>query len=208
MSTYRLSTGTVDNLQELVGIKGYDSNETYSLNDVVVYVDTNNGVKLYQSLDDYNTSSLSDNTKWKEVSLGGGSEIGDIGFAPFGIDESLNLRRYLNGQVISQTQFVSFTNKVKSAIALYPNLSATETNWQAEKTNSKLGQCGKFVIDDDAGKIRLPAVVNAQGLLELSGIGNLVNESLPNISGGVRKFCKEYMLNGNIASGAFKGYSC
>ena len=43
-------------------------------------------------------------------------EIGDMGFAPLGIDESLNLRRYLNGQVISQTQFVPFTNKVKSAV--------------------------------------------------------------------------------------------
>lgn len=112
----------------------------------------------------------------------GGVEIGDMGFAPLGIDESLNLRRYMNGQVISQTQFVSFTNKVKAAIALYPNLAATETNWQAEKTNSKLGQCGKFVIDDTAGTIRLPCVVNAQGLLGLSGIGNLVNESLPNIN--------------------------
>ena len=67
-------------------------------------------------------------------------EIGDMGFAPLGIDESLNLRRYLNGQVISQTQFVSFTTKVKSTIALYPNLVTTETNWQAEKTNSKLGR--------------------------------------------------------------------
>lgn len=38
MSTYRLSTGTVDNLQELVGIKGYDSNEAYSLNEVVLTV--------------------------------------------------------------------------------------------------------------------------------------------------------------------------
>lgn len=109
-------------------------------------------------------------------------EIGDMGLAPLGIDESLNLRRYLNGQVISQTQFEAFTNKVKSAIALYPNLSATEENWQAEKAQSKFGQCGKFVIDDTAGTIRLPAVVNPQGLLSLSGIGNLVNESLPNIT--------------------------
>lgn len=130
-----------------------------------------------------------------------------MGFAPLGIDESLNLRRYLNGHVISQTQFVAFTAKVKSVVALFPNLNTTEANWQAEKALSKFGQVGKFVIDDDAGTIRLPAVVNAQGLLGLSSIGNLVNESLPNITGGVRKFCEEYMLNGNIASGAFKGYT-
>lgn len=106
-------------------------------------------------------------------------EIGDIGIAPFGIDESLNLRRYLNGQVISQTQFESFTNKVKSAIALYPNLSATEESWQAEVTASVLGQCGKFVIDDEAGTIRLPKVVNIQGLQDLALIGGIKAESLP-----------------------------
>ena len=108
-------------------------------------------------------------------------EIGDIGIAPFGIDESLNLRRYLNGQVISQTQFEAFTNKVKSAIAIYPNLSATEENWQAEVTASVLGQCGKFVIDDEAGTIRLPKVVNLNGLQDLALIGGIKSESLPNI---------------------------
>lgn len=115
----------------------------------------------------------------------GGVEIGDMGFAPLGIDESLNLRRYMNGQVISQTQFVAFTTKVKSAVALFPSLATTESNWQAEKALSKFGQVGKFVIDDTAQTIRLPAVVNVQGLVDLSGIGNLVNESLPNISGSL-----------------------
>ena len=82
--------------------------------------------------------------------------IGDIGFAPLGINETENKRRYLNGQVISQSQFVSFTNKIKSAIELYPNLATSETNWQAEVTNSPYGICGKFVIDDTLGTIRLP----------------------------------------------------
>lgn len=132
----------------------------------------------------------------------GGVEIGDMGFAPLGIDESLNLRRYMNGQLISQTQFVSFTTKVKSAVALFPNLGTTETNWQAEKALSKFGQVGKFVVDDAAGTIRLPAVVNPQGLLELSGIGNLVNESLPNITGSFSVVGAE----GSVApAGAFVG---
>ena len=109
--------------------------------------------------------------------------IGDIGFAPLGIDEAQNKRRYLNGQVISQTQFVSFTNKIKSAIELYPSLATTETNWQAEVTNSKLGQCGKFVIDNTAGTIRLPKVVNIQGLQDLALMGSIKAESLPNITG-------------------------
>ena len=109
--------------------------------------------------------------------------IGDIGFAPLGIDEAQNKRRYLNGQVISQAQFESFTKKIKEAIALYPSLSATETNWQAEVTNSVLGQCGKFVIDDALGTIRLPKVVNVQGLADLSLMGSIKAESLPNITG-------------------------
>ena len=114
---------------------------------------------------------------------GGGLEIGDIGIAPLGIDETQNKRRYLNGQLIVQSQFVSFTNRVKEAVQLYPNLVTTETNWQAEVTNSKLGQCGKFVIDDEAGTIRLPKVVNINGLQNLASLGGIKAESLPNIIG-------------------------
>lgn len=110
---------------------------------------------------------------------GGSLEIGDIGFSALGIDETKNLRRYLNGQVISQAQFVEFTAMLKSRVSVYPNLSITETNWQAEVTNSKLGQCGKFVIDDTAGTIRLPKVVNIQGLQDLSLLGGIKAESLP-----------------------------
>ena len=170
------------------------------MNNVVVNVDTNNEVKIYQSLADNNTSSLSDTTKWKEVSLGGGAggEIGDMGFAPLGIDESLNLRRYLNGQVISQSLSPSFTTKVKQSIALFQNLGTTESNWQSEKTLSKLGQCGKFVVDDTEGTIRLPAVVNAQGLLSLSAIGTIKDESLPNITGA-------NLVQANNTSGCFYG---
>ncbi|MBQ7284643.1 MAG: hypothetical protein IJW72_00420 [Alphaproteobacteria bacterium] len=112
---------------------------------------------------------------------GGGLEIGDIGFAAFGINETLNERRYLNGQVISQSQFEAFTKMIKERAALYPSLVTSETNWQAEVTNSKLGQCGKFVIDDELGTIRLPKVVNVQGLADLTLMGSIKAESLPNI---------------------------
>ena len=113
----------------------------------------------------------------------GGLEIGDVGISAFGIDEALNKRRYLNGQVISQAQFVEFTAMLKSRVSVYPNLATTEVNWQAEVTNSKLGQCGKFVIDDVAGTIRLPKVVNINGLQDLTGLGTIKAESLPNITG-------------------------
>ena len=135
---------------------------------------------------------------WADV--GGGLEIGDIGFAPLGIDEAQNKRRYLNGQVISQAQFVSFTNKIKAAIQLYPSIATTETNWQAEVTNSKLGQCGKFVIDNTAGTIRLPKVVNINGLQDLALMGSIKAESLPNITG---EFSATRASGSDTTSGAF-----
>lgn len=110
---------------------------------------------------------------------GGGFEVGDIGIAILPIDESENRRRYLNGQTIVQSQFPTFSTKVKTAVLQYPNLGTTESNWQAEVTNSKLGQCGKFVIDNTAGTIRLPKVVNINGLSNLNFIGNIKTESLP-----------------------------
>lgn len=119
----------------------------------------------------------------KDGKDGGGLEIGDIAPTAFGIDEAKNLRRYLNGQVISQTQFETFTNIIKERALLYPNIVTTEENWQAEVTNSKLNQCGKFVIDDALGTIRLPKVVNIQGLSDLALIGSIKAESLPNIKG-------------------------
>ncbi len=130
---------------------------------------------------------------------GGGLEIGDIGIAPLGIDETQNKRRYLNGQIISQSQFESFTNWVKERANLYPNTVATEENWQAEVTNSKLGQCGKFVIDDELGTIRLPKVVNINGLQDLALMGGIKAESLPNITGSFAHWGNSYEQTGAFA---------
>ena len=108
--------------------------------------------------------------------------IGTI-FQSVYVDESLDIARQLNGQLISSTKFTGFRSWLNTVQTATPNLFTTETNWQAEKTNSKLGQCGKFVVDDTAGTIRLPCVVNAQGLVDLALIGGIKSESLPNITG-------------------------
>lgn len=113
---------------------------------------------------------------------GGGLELATIVCMPFGVDESENKYRYLNGQVIIQEQYPAFTAKVKSWQATRPNLFTTEQNWQAEKTASKLGQSGKFVVDNTAGTIRLPLVININGLTDLANCGLIKNESLPNIT--------------------------
>ena len=78
----------------------------------------------------------------------GGLEIGDIGIAPLGIDETKGLRRYLNGSVMeanSNTQ--AFINKLKTAATLYPSLICSESDWQVIASSSVGGQCGKFVIN-------------------------------------------------------------
>ena len=126
---------------------------------------------------------LGENLLAGSFKTGASWEVGDIGQSALGIDESLNKRRYLNGQVISQTQFEQFTAWVKQKASVYTNLATTEANWQAEVTNSKLGQCGKFVIDDTLGTIRLPKVVNVNGLQDLALMGSIKAESLPNIKG-------------------------
>lgn len=66
------------NGKHYVAFKGYDSKTTYSLNDIVVSTQ-NNEVKIYQSLADNNASPLTDDTKWKEVSLGGSTYTAGTG---------------------------------------------------------------------------------------------------------------------------------
>lgn len=128
--------------------------------------------------------------------------IGTI-FQSFYVDESLDIARKLNGQLISSTKFTGFRSWLNTVQTATPSLFTTETNWQAEKTNSKLGQCGKFVVDDTAGTIRLPCVVNAQGLVDLALIGGIKSESLPNINGSVVSSTATQGILLNNLTGAF-----
>ena len=130
----------------------------------------------------------------------GGLKLGQIGIAPLGIDETLNLERYLNGQIILQDQFKGFTKHLKRRVELYPSVACTEEEWQTEVTMSAFSQCGKFVIDDNAGTIRLPKVVNIQGLTDLSKVGEIVEAGLPNITGVVSLCIAHPISNGAITT--------
>lgn len=148
--------------------------------------------------------SFIDGIHWEELKFSGGSgvELGTVVCMPFGVDESENKYRYLNGQVIIQTQYPAFTAKVKKWQETRSSLFTTETNWQAEKTASVLGQCGKFVIDDTAGTIRLPLVININGLSDLNNCGLTKYQSLPNIAGHIQNVGVQY---DNLSySGVFK----
>lgn len=112
------------------------------------------------------------------------NEIGDIGIAPLGIDETKGKRRYLNGQILIQERYKAFTNKLKNAIAKYPSLACTESEWQTIATMTVGGQVGKFVVDDNSKTIRLPKIIMPiQGLTDLSKLGEIVEAGLPNITG-------------------------
>ena len=116
-------------------------------------------------------------------------EIGDIGIAPLGIDETKGKRRYLNGQIIIQDQYTVFTDKLKKAIELYPSLACTESEWQTTATMTVGGQVGKFVVGDEAGTIRLPKIIMPiQGLTDLSKLAEIIEAGLPNITGNMKIF--------------------
>ena len=162
-----------------------------------------------------------------EKASGGGLEIGDIGIAALGIDESKGLRRYLNGSILTaNTNTQGFINKLKSAAALYPSLVCTETEWQAIASTSVGGQCGKFVINYDTGgtivvSVRLPKIIMPiQGLTDLSSLATIVEAGLPNIEGVFTTyssgslnptangaFSTSVVLTGSISTTAGYGYT-
>lgn len=181
--TYKGLNYTIDGVNDLYkGVVLYDSSETYSSTSIVFSI-ADDEISAYKSLTDDNLGNpLTDETKWKKVNLGsggGGLELCDIGMSLY-IDETKGLRRRLNGQVVAiNANTQAFLNRLKQIVALYPSLSVTETAWQAAKTASAYGQVGRFVIDEEAGTVRLPAVVNVQGALDLQKLGLTVEAGLP-----------------------------
>ena len=187
------------------GIPEWNAETEYSSTGLVKSLDGNK-IKLYRSLKDGNVGHLvSEPNWWEEVNLGGsGLEVCDIGMSLF-VDETKGLRRRLNGQIVAINQNTQgFLTRLMKIVALYPSLLTTEENWQAAKTLSDYGQVGKFVFnyaedEETVESVRLPAVVNVQGLLDLQNLGMTVEAGLPNIVG-------DLMTNGNsftAISGAF-----
>ena len=183
-----------------IGLKVYSATETYLLNDLVTTIQDGK-VHFYRSLVANNTGhDLTDEQYWEEVKLGGGSglELCDIGMALY-VDETKGLRRYLNGQIVDiNTNTQAFLDRLKEITTLHPSLLCTEEEWQSAKTMSAFGQVGKFVFNyngADIVSVRLPRVVNVQGLFDLQNLGMTVRESLPNINGYTRRGIKSSSTN-------------
>ena len=116
------------------------------------------------------------------------------------VDESLGLDYYLNGQLLTvNANLQGAVDKLKKLKAIRPSLFCTEEEWQAEKEASDHGQVGKFVLNETAGTLRLPAVINIQGVFDLQNAGLTVEAGLPNIKGMVY-YGHGYLAN---ATGAF-----
>lgn len=195
------------------GIAEWDAGTTYYLNSFCQV-----GGVIYKSMQDENINhSPADDTEgtyWSPLETGGGGsgglEVCDIGMSLY-IDETKGLRRWLNGQIVAINQNTQgFLTRLKKIVALYPSLLTTEENWQAAKTLSAFGQVGKFVFnyaedEETVESVRLPAVVNVQGLLDLQNLGMTVKAGLPNIIGNIYSSTN---IGGpfNSASGAFSTY--
>lgn len=189
------------------GIPEWDAGTTYYLNSFCQV----GGVIYKSKLDENINHSPGDDTEeiyWTPFKAGdsgsGGLEVCDIGMSLY-IDETKGLRRWLNGQIVAINQNTQgFLTRLKKIVALYPSLLTTEENWQAAKTLSAFGQVGKFVFnyaqdEETVESVRLPAVVNVQGLLDLQNLGMTVKAGLPNIEGMVY-YGHGYLTN---ATGAF-----
>lgn len=192
------------------GIAEWDAGTTYYLNSFCQV-----GGVIYKSMQDENINhSPADDTEgtyWIPLETGsggdgGGLEVCDIGMSLY-IDETKGLRRWLNGQIVAINQNTQgFLTRLKKIVALYPSLLTTEENWQAAKTLSDYGQVGKFVFnyaedEETVESVRLPAVVNVQGLLDLQNLGMTVKAGLPNITGTSNGYCTAQISNGSGVSG-------
>ncbi len=176
-----------DKIDKNFALYAYQADKTYKKGAWVV--GTIDGKKsIYESLTDDNINNiLTNKTMWKKISLGSsGLEVCDIGMSLF-VDETKGLRRRLNGQIVDiNTNTQGFLTRLKQITTLCPSLLCTEEEWQAIKTMSKLGQCGKFVYNYGSDgstviSVRLPAVVNINGLVDMANAGLIKDESLPNI---------------------------
>ena len=97
------------------------------------------------------------------------------------IDESLGYQRYANGQLIANvsSQAPDLVKFLEFQEAHAPNLLCSETEWQTALTLSTLGQVGKYVWNKEEDFVRIPRIVNIQGMMDMNTVGNMVEAGLP-----------------------------
>ena len=145
----------------------------------------------------------------KLVKVAGGTEgfslpIGSIFSSAIPLnDASVHL---LDGSLISQTGlYKTFADLIKSLVADGHNISCSETEFN--NNVSATGNCGKFVINNTAGTIRLPKITTfIQGLSNITNIGSSLSAGLPNITGTDRAIASQsFGLSGAFYEKALSG---
>lgn len=157
----KINMKTVDGLKQFVAFKGYDSTTAYSLNDVVVSIQ-NDEVKIYQSLADSNTTSLSDTTKWKEVELGGAIDIDNDTIS-------------LNSNEEIQTIGVIDSNNNTTALKLWTGTRSQYNAIQNKDPNTL------YNLTDDTGDLSEFANTDLSNL-STTGEAHFTNPDLSNLS--------------------------
>ena len=128
--------------------------------------------------------------------------IGELVYSTLPLtDSGLHL---LDGSLISGSgsyaAFVSYIATLASNVS-YSHLFVSETNWQQSITT--YGVCGKFVYDSTNNTVRLPKITGIiEGTVDLSALGALVQESLPNIT-GLSSYMSDKSDETSEVSGAF-----
>lgn len=142
-----------------IAVKEYLVTETYIQDDVVLAI-IDNEVNLFKSLVNNNTgNSLSDDTKWEKVELGGASRnIGEIVASTIPLtDAGLHL---LDGALLQYGSYQSFVDYIAGLYdsGSYSAIFTTEANWQSAVAT--YGVCSKFVYDSVNNTVRLPKYGN------------------------------------------------
>lgn len=148
---------------------------------VVDSVNELNTNKASVSLDNLNQAGIE-----KVAELAAGASQNNLGQIIYSIlpinDTKLHLA---NGEVIGQTgEYEKFNQYLHKMLTLHPNLFCTQTEW--DTSVNTYGQCVKFVIDDNAGTIRLPLLKGyIKGVNNITDLGTINQAELPNITGKI-----------------------
>ena len=110
----------------------------------------------------------------------------------------------LDGLTISQSgAYAKFSNLIKALVSTGNAISCTQAEFDADV--SATGNCGKFVIDNDTGTIRLPKITTfIQGLTDISNIGSSLSAGLPNIEGTSEQVAYSPTESKNSSSGVLQ----
>lgn len=198
----------------------YDSTVTYT-NKSLVFNITNDGIKLYHSLQNGNINhALTDKKYWEEVKLGGSSLPL---FSFMWSDHLINDMQYLRADAFSWQDGKTYSlpyNKLVQEYATGETVTENGITFKrstngfkiADKTQEQAilelynntGVAWYYILDTTNKRFKLPRT--KYGFVGLrNGVGGYVPESLPNIKASWKRQSNRNVLGPNdILTGAFK----